>query len=197
MNVNVNGVFNGVRVFLPLIQQHGEGGQIVTIASAAGLIADSGVASYITSKFAVVGMMEALRSELTDARIGVSICCPGAVASNIMNSARNRPSSLANTGFDRDSGTRAAVTGLLKNPQLAMEPLDIGRLVLRGMRNNELYIFTHPEFKRLIEARSNALMVSIPSDVHPTDARSALVSSSLQSSIYVLERNRRLCSRSI
>ena len=195
MNVNVNGVFNGVRAFLPLIQKHGEGGQIVTMASAGGLVAGSGVASYITSKFAVVGMMEALRSELTEARIGVSVCCPGAVASNIMNSARNRPRPLQNTGFDRDPDKRATVEGLLKNPELAMDPLDVGRLVLRGMRNNELYIITHPEFKPLIEARSSALMASVPSDVHPSDARSAAVGSSLQSSIYVAERNRRLCSR--
>jgi NAD(P)-dependent dehydrogenase (short-subunit alcohol dehydrogenase family) len=195
MNVNVNGVFNGVRAFLPLIQKHGEGGQIVTVASAGGLIAGSGMGSYISSKFAVVGMMEALRSELTDQGIGVSICCPGAVASNILSSARNRPSTLANSGFDRDAETRAELEGLLKNPLLAMDPLDIGRLVLRGVRNNELYIITHPEYKPLFEARSMALTASIPTDVHPSDARSAAVRASIQSSIYVIETNRTLCSK--
>lgn len=77
INVNVTGVFNCLRAFLPHTKAHGEGGQIVSTSSMpAGLFVGPYWGVYSTSKFAVVCMMEALRSELAHTNIGVSVFCP-------------------------------------------------------------------------------------------------------------------------
>jgi NAD(P)-dependent dehydrogenase (short-subunit alcohol dehydrogenase family) len=193
MNVNVNGVFNGVHAFLPRIQAQGEGGQIITTSSIGGLITGSAAASYTASKFAVVGMMEALRAEFADTNIGVSVYCPGVVASNLVESRRNRPSSLADTAFNQKM--MVSVAEQMKNPDLAMDPLEAGELVLRGMRSNDLYILTHPEYEPVMRARYEALMVSIPTDLRPTDTQVELMRPWNQSSIYSTELNRRLCAQ--
>jgi NAD(P)-dependent dehydrogenase (short-subunit alcohol dehydrogenase family) len=85
MSVNVGGVFNGICTFLPHIRAHGEGGQIVSTSSMlGGIIVGPFWGVYSTSKFAVTGMMEALRSELADTRIGVSVLCPAVVSTPLM-----------------------------------------------------------------------------------------------------------------
>ena len=79
VNVNLTGAFNGVHVFLPHIKSHGEGGHIVTTSSVVGLFSGPGAGAYCATKFAVVGMMEQLRTELTGSNIGVSVYCPGVI----------------------------------------------------------------------------------------------------------------------
>lgn len=195
MGVNLNGVFNGMHTFLPRIQAHGEGGQIVTTSSILGLFAGNSGGSYSTSKFAVVGMMEALRAELADTNIGVSVYCPGLVTSNVMDSNRNRPSNLADTGFKADPEMRAREMKFRRNPEFAMDPLEAGQLVLRGMRNNDLYILTHPEYEQIMRDRNEALIASIPMDLRLTDTRVAMARSMRQNSIYITERDRKLCAR--
>src|SRR5262245_61164297 len=98
MNVNLWGVINGVQTFLPRILAHGEGGHIVTTSSMSGFLPTFGAGLYITTKFAVVGLSEALRTELAGDNIGVSVLCPGPVQTNIAESGLTRPSHLSNTG---------------------------------------------------------------------------------------------------
>jgi hypothetical protein len=68
-----------------------------------------------------------------------------------------------------------------------MDPLEAGQLVLRGMRNNDLYILTHPEFESIMRDRGDALIASIPKDLRPTEARLEATRSAFRSSIYVTE----------
>jgi len=86
-----------------------------------------------------------------------------------------------------------AAKKIINDPRLALTPLEAGRLVLRGMRNNDLYILSHPEFAPIMRARSEALMASIPTDLRPTDERLAHGRAIAQSSIYGAERDRQLC----
>ena len=195
IGVNLTGVFNSVHAFLPYIQGNGEGGQIIAASSAGGLFsAGAAAGAYTVSKFAVVGMMEALRGELAEHNIGVSVYCPGSVTSNLPESARNRPAGLPDVGVKLDDKAKASFMETLRDPQLAITPLEMGRLVLRGMRNNDLYILTHPEYEPLVRARSEALLASFPTDIHPTKARAERARGLLQQSVYVTERDRRLCS---
>jgi NAD(P)-dependent dehydrogenase (short-subunit alcohol dehydrogenase family) len=190
IGINLHGVFNGVHAFLPRLQAHGEGGQIVTTSSMGGLLAGGGI--YSTSKFAVVGMMESLRFELADANIGVSVYCPGAVKSNVLEFTRNRPSSLANTGAPLPS--TAALAQMQKAwDSAAMDALEAGQLVLRGIRNNDLYILTHPEFEREMRERHEALMASIPRGVVVPQARIDLERMVSTWGLYAVERDHRLC----
>ena len=89
IGINLCGVINGVQTFLPRIAERGEGGHIVNTASGAGLAATGSGVLYCTSKFGVVGMSEALNIELASAGIGVSVLCPGPVATDII--ARGQP----------------------------------------------------------------------------------------------------------
>jgi NAD(P)-dependent dehydrogenase (short-subunit alcohol dehydrogenase family) len=185
-NVNVNGVFNGVRTFLPRIQMHGEGGHIVTTSSVFGLLTTTpGLGPYTASKFAVVGMMEALRAELADTQIGVSVLCPGVVAST-------------NIGVNRDRSLAENRSETLKErpktpPESAMNPLDVGKLALRGIRNNDLYILTNPEYKQIMQERSEALIASLPSDLQTTHTNLALARAATPHSIYADARDHKHC----
>lgn len=90
MGVNLMATIWGIEIFGPLIEQHGEGGHIVSTASIAGLISGQSNA-YNVSKYGVVALSEGLRRELAPRGIGVSVLCPGFIRTQIMNSRRNLP----------------------------------------------------------------------------------------------------------
>jgi NAD(P)-dependent dehydrogenase (short-subunit alcohol dehydrogenase family) len=170
MSVNVDGVFNGIRVFLPYIEAHGEEGHILATSSMlGGLLAGPLWGAYSASKFAVVGMMEALRAELAHTNIGVSIFCPAGVKSSLGSSNRNRPATLADAGTADGRGRvlledlRLAMQRL--GPAAAdsiMDPTEAGVRVLRGILNNDLYIFSHAEYEQALRDRCELLLASIP-----------------------------------
>jgi len=83
LDVNLWGVIHGVHAFLPGMIAQGSG-HIVNTASMAGLLPFPFVAPYVASKFAVVGLTEALGTELARHRIGVTLVCPGAVRTNVL-----------------------------------------------------------------------------------------------------------------
>ncbi|HTT01459.1 MAG TPA: SDR family NAD(P)-dependent oxidoreductase [Steroidobacteraceae bacterium] len=198
MGVNVTGVFNGIRNFLPLIKAHGEGGQVVATSSLAGVIAHGSAGVYTASKFAVVGMMEALRNELADSNIGVSVFCPGLVNTNIGNSNRNRPANMADSGFKPDPKMMARMAERMKQmrgPPPGMDALEAGQRVLTGVRNNDLYILTTPEFEPEIQARGDAIVASLPTDVKPPEARVSLGRMIVGKTVYATVRDRKRCER--
>jgi len=200
MGVNVTGVFNGVRVFLPRIKQHQQGGQIIATSSLAGVIAHGAAGVYTASKFAVVGMMEALRHELADANIGVSVFCPGLVNTNIGTSSRNRPSTLAESGFKPDPKMLASMQKQMREmrgPPPGMDPLEAGRRVLRAMQNNDLYVLTTPEFEPEIRARGEAIVAALPTDVHAPESRVALGRMLVGNTAYAEERDRKRCENAL
>ena len=183
LDVNVSGVFNGVRTFLPRMQKHGEGGHIMVTSSAAGLVAGT-LGVYVTTKFAVVGMFEALRTELGGTNIGVSIFCPGLVRTQIFDAERNRPESHGR------KGAPPAPPPLHDGPPVdlmgaAMDPIEAAEFVLAGIRRNDLYIFSHPEFKPMAQERSALLLDSFSKKPVPPDR--GHVSAFLRPDIYEAE----------
>lgn len=81
--INVLGVVRVLQAVLPDMLTRGQGGQVVNIASAAGLVGFTGMSAYCGTKSAVVGLSESLRSELAGAGIGVTAVCPGFVKTPI------------------------------------------------------------------------------------------------------------------
>lgn len=202
IGVNLNGVFNTIHSFLPKIQAHGEGGHLLATASLAGLLGHGPAGVYTASKFAVVGMMEALRFELDGSNIGVTVFCPGIVNTNIGNSARNRPDDLSDVGggFKPDPELAARLQEAIKNSggagtSPAMDALEAGQRVLRGMRNNDLYVLTTPEFEAEFQARGDAILASIPTDVVVPPAREPTGRMILGKTTYAQERDRKRCER--
>jgi NAD(P)-dependent dehydrogenase (short-subunit alcohol dehydrogenase family) len=90
IGVNLMAVIWGIEIFGPLIEQHGEGGHIVSTASIAGLLS-LGSSQYNVTKYGVIGLSEGLRVALAPRGIGVSVLCPGFIRTNIMDSRRNLP----------------------------------------------------------------------------------------------------------
>jgi NAD(P)-dependent dehydrogenase (short-subunit alcohol dehydrogenase family) len=160
LGVLLGGVVNGIQTFLPRMLTHGEGGHIVTTSSMAGVIPISGAAIYITAKAALIGLSEALRSELAEEGIGVSAFCPGPVQTNIREGGRTRPERYGDSGYlelERELEERP-------NSPLWMDPLECGERVLAGIRRNDLYIFTHREFREGAEERFRAMLASFPDE---------------------------------
>lgn len=196
MAVNVDGVFNGIHTFLPRILAHGEGGHIIATSSMGGLIGNGTQGAYIASKFAVVGMMESLRTELLNSNIGVSIYCPSFVRSNILDAERNRPANLRSTSENQDSAAIKRLREIMNDPTIAADPLSAGRLVFRGMQNNELYILddhvdTHPEVERIMRDRGQLIMQSVPKVKR--DIRKNTQDLPSKDSIYSRGLERKLC----
>ena len=160
LGVLVGGVVNGIQTVLPRMRAHGEGGHVVNTSSMTGVLPIPGAAIYITAKAAVIGLSEALRSELAGEGIGVSAFCPGPVQTNIREGGRIRPERYADSGYtdlERDLEERP-------NSPLWMDPIECGERVLAGIRNDDLYIFTHREFREGAEERFRAMVASFPDE---------------------------------
>ena len=193
MGVNLNGVFNTIHTFLPRIQSHGEGGAVIATSSLAGLLGHAGAGVYTATKFGVVGMMEALRFELADSNIAVSVFCPGIVNTNIGQSARNRPAAKAGSA---PAAPRPPGGGMRpQGPPPGMDSLEAGQRVLEGMRNNDLYVLTTPDFEVDFRARGEAILASLPTDVTPSAARIEVGHRIAGKMTYVAERDRKQCER--
>ncbi len=89
LDVNLRGVIHGVRAFGPFLRQR-RAGRIVNVASASGFCNLPSLAAYGTTKYAVVGLTEALRAELLPWGVRVGVVCPGFVQSSILEGARIR-----------------------------------------------------------------------------------------------------------
>ena len=169
-SVMLDGVINGVQTILPRMRRHGEGGHIVNTASMSGTFASGDAGIYITLKYAVVGMAEALRWELKDENIGVSAFLPGGVRTNIFNSHKLRPAGMA-TGYAAQDAQKEALADDFRNAPpgspfaaISIDIDEVGLRVLRGIRRNDLFIISHPEFREGIEARNAALIRAIPNE---------------------------------
>lgn len=88
VSINLMGVVHGCHFLVPPMIARGHGGHVVNVASAAGFVAAPQLAAYSTTKFAVVGLSEALRAELRPHRIGVTAVCPGLINTPITTAAR-------------------------------------------------------------------------------------------------------------
>ena len=170
LGVNIGGVVNGVVTMLPHILKHGEGGHIVSTSSTLGVAAAAGMICYCTTKSAVAAMMEALATDLQDKNIGVSILFPGPTVGNLgQSSFENRPAHLRNEGETWPPKPQPGQDARPRRPPeevqtVFMDPVETGERVIRGIRNNDLYIHTHPEFRAGYIARHEALIRAIPNE---------------------------------
>ena len=154
LDVDLWSVIHGVRAFAPLLTAQGEG-HIVNTASTAGLQANAGIGPYNVAKFGVVAVSETLRLELDGTGVGVSVLCPGAVNTRIVDAERNLPTTItASTGAVADAfKSRAGAT--LANAGL--DPADVAQMVLDGIVEDRFWIITHPAWHRIMTDRVAAM----------------------------------------
>jgi NAD(P)-dependent dehydrogenase (short-subunit alcohol dehydrogenase family) len=158
LGVNLMSVIWGIEIFGPLIEAHGEGGQIVSTASIAGLIPGSAL-PYNVTKYGVVALSEGLRATLAPRGIGVSVLCPGFIRTQIMNSRRNLPERFAGAveALPTDGPIAEFVKEFQERVSKGIDPLYVGELVREGIENDWPYIFTDTEFEPLIDDRFAAI----------------------------------------
>jgi NAD(P)-dependent dehydrogenase (short-subunit alcohol dehydrogenase family) len=158
IGVNLMAVVWGIEIFGPLIEQHGEGGHIVSTASMAGLIS-LGSTPYNVSKYGVVALSEGLRLELAPRGIGVSVLCPGFVHTNIMDSLRNLPARFPRPSEQTVNAIRSSTPFQMVRDRVlkGLDPQYVGELVREAIENDWPYIFTDNEFEPLVDARFAAI----------------------------------------
>src|SRR5712671_2982729 len=158
IDVNLMGVLHGIKSFLPHTRAHGEGGHIVNTASMAGMDGGLGFSPYTASKFAVVGMSEGLSQQLKPFGIGVSVLCPSFVRTRIGESGRNRPERYGQPRpLDPASPAAAMVAEIARQIGAGLDPASVAERVLEAIRQDELYIFTHPGMRAQVEPRFAAI----------------------------------------
>ena len=116
---------------------------IVNTASGAGLAATGSGVLYQTAKYGVVGLSEALQEELGPLGTGVTVLCPGPVATGII--ARTRalqPSVVQTLTAEQLSAARMQSAKMAEALAAAMSPDNVGEMVLDAVRNNRLYVHT-------------------------------------------------------
>jgi NAD(P)-dependent dehydrogenase (short-subunit alcohol dehydrogenase family) len=161
LKVNLGGVINSLVTFLPDMIASGKEGHIVNVASMGGIAALGEAGLYATSKFAVVGLTESLRTDMMGRAIGVSVYCPGTVKSNIGEGAPVRPEQFKDTGYAAGEPPKEGEPSFM---DVAMEAVTAGRYVLEGIKNNQLFILSHPEFRDVLRARHAKIESSIPDE---------------------------------
>jgi NAD(P)-dependent dehydrogenase (short-subunit alcohol dehydrogenase family) len=148
------GAIHGIQAFLPHIKAHREGGHIVNTASMAGLVGPPGIAPYNASKFAVISLTETLAAELAGTEIGVSVLCTAFVRTRIATSARNKPPRFGARVNEPADPQMAALVDAGLNPAF------VARRVLAGVRENDLYIITHPELRSVFAGRFDRILAA-------------------------------------
>ncbi len=159
LGVNLYGVVNGCRAFVPRWLSLGEPAHVVNTASVGGFLSGPILGMYSTTKYAVVAYSEALAQELAANRIGVSILCPGWTDTNLGDASRNRPAALGRAPDNLGIITPGMAEG--------MDPIEVGRRALRGVRENAMYVFTHPEFQPLIADRFAKVIAALERAAEP------------------------------
>ena len=156
LDVDLYGVVYGVLEFLPRMLASGEPGHFVNTASIAGIIpaVTPGIIAYTAAKHGVVGLSEAMHLDLADTKIGVSVVCPGGVATRIADAERNRQARYGGPATLEPVPGEGAPHGILQPEVLAQD-------VLSAIRDKRLYVLSHPDLQPPLETRYARLFGAI------------------------------------
>ncbi len=146
--VNLRGVVNGIRAFVPRMLERGEPGHVVNTASVGGLVAFPGIAPYVAAKYAVVGLSETLHHDLRErgAPVAVSVLCPGPTATDFR-------------AHSRDLQPGGALEPAASEPDVAKLPAStVAAQVVDAIRHGRFWILTHPAYREPIERRARGIV---------------------------------------
>jgi NAD(P)-dependent dehydrogenase (short-subunit alcohol dehydrogenase family) len=142
LRVNLDGVMNGVRAFMPVLLEQ-DAGHLLNTSSIFGVFAGT-LGPYGVSKHAVTALTETLHFNLRSlgvTHVGVSVLCPGAVRTNFGTSARNRPA-WAGPAMVGDAAEQAAAERFDQLSVLGATPAEVAGMVVDGIRSRRFYILT-------------------------------------------------------
>jgi NAD(P)-dependent dehydrogenase (short-subunit alcohol dehydrogenase family) len=166
--VNVLGVVNGLRAFVPIMLKQAEPAHIVNTASVAGLLAAPLLGLYNATKHAVIGLSETLYHDLksTGAPVHCSVLCPAFFATGIAESERTRPAELLNAGALTASQriSNAQLRKAVKRGKLSAD--EVAQRCFAAIAHEQFYILTHPAIQPAIESR----LQDVALQRNPTDS---------------------------
>jgi short-subunit dehydrogenase len=151
MKINVYGTRNTVSAILPFMKQKGNG-HIVNISSVAGLIGMYGYSLYCTSKYALVGFSECLRSELKRFHIRVTLVCPPEVQTPFI---------------EEEAKTLPPEARFVKNMAGLLTPQQAARAIVRGIQKKKFLVIPGVMARNLLfwHRVSNGWLTRTPSDM--------------------------------
>src|SRR6202034_62864 len=162
LEVNLMGAWYGCSAFGRRFTEQGTSAHILNTGSEDKLrrgVAHAGAAFYTASKHALLGLSDVLRQELPDF-IGVSILCPGMVATTLASSARHRPERFGRAAAGARPARLGAAGPEASRASMALEPGDIGRAAVEGIRRGDFYIVPHPPVREIVAERAAEILAA-------------------------------------
>ena len=162
LGVNLNGVMNGVRVFMPVLLEQ-DAGHLMNTSSIFGVFAGS-LGPYGVSKHAVTALTETLHFNLRSlgvSHVGVSVLCPSAVRTNFGTSARNRPS-WAGPPAVTGAAEQASAEQFNRLAVAGAPPAEVAGIVVDGIRSGRFYILTSVKRESAVTRRGAEIVAGGP-----------------------------------
>ena len=161
--VNAHAHLYACRTFLGAMKQAGEPAHLALTSSLVAIVPPPISVAYISSKFATLGIAMALRNELADTNVGISVLCPGMAATNIVATTQKlRPGSAEQGAAAQTAQNMGAVLAA------GMSPDRIGERVVRAIQADEFYIFTHPEWRGMAEDSFAEMLAAFSESADPS-----------------------------
>ncbi len=157
IDVDLWGPIYGVKVFLPIIEEAGEG-HINATSSMAGLISSQMMGAYNVAKHGVVALMAAVERELRAKKslVRASVLCPGPINTNIShNSVTFRPNKAKPKTDGEQAGKMAS--NIQASLEQGMDPDEVGELVASAIEQEKFWILTHPRWAKAVQKQLDAL----------------------------------------
>ncbi|HEY1824301.1 MAG TPA: SDR family NAD(P)-dependent oxidoreductase [Trebonia sp.] len=162
LGVNLEGVMNGVRSFMPVLLEQ-DAGHLLNTSSVFGVFAGI-LGPYGVSKHAVAALTETVYFNLQSlgiTNVGVSVLCPGAVRTNFNDSARNRPASAGPAPVSNEA-EQATGERFSELTLLGASPAEVAGLVVEGIRSRRFYILTSENRNEAIARRGQEIVAGGP-----------------------------------
>lgn len=165
VDINISGVFHGVRAFLPRMMATDEPAWVWNLSSVGGVVAIPLQAPYIVSKHAVLALTECLRLDVESAGHGhhvhVQVVLPAAVRSNIFESAGGVDASVSTDAAAAEQ-QRAAMFAVKAG---AMDPVAAAETIFEQAAEGRFYLLTQPSVAAAMSERANVLAAQSPPEL--------------------------------
>ena len=162
LGVNLWGLINSTKTFVPIMLKQNNECHIINTASIAGLTAGPGNGIYSVTKHAIVNFSETLYYELklANSQIDVSVICPGFVRTRLIDSERNRPMELRNSPESINcSPQKQMIEQMLRDGvSNGIPPEQVAEDVFDAIQKKKFYILTHKDAKGLIKQRMEDIL---------------------------------------
>jgi NAD(P)-dependent dehydrogenase (short-subunit alcohol dehydrogenase family) len=156
MGVNIRGVYLASSVFVTRFLAQGTPAHILITGSeqSVGMTPYGSMPIYAASKHAVLGLADGMRGDYADKGVGVTLLCPGPVATDIWDIERDRPAEYGQRAASNEESKKIIL-------ELGMDPAIVGRMAVEGVKAGDFYVFTHDYIRGLVDGRYQEMTAAL------------------------------------